>query len=72
MAMTTQALKGSSDEYNRILDMVGCYAVYKAGVALSCKKQVCMHACEHVRRNQQGRMCVICVQARMNHARRLC
>ncbi|KAK9796301.1 hypothetical protein WJX73_009226 [Symbiochloris irregularis] len=34
-----KALKASSDEYGRILDMLGCYAVFKAGVAFSCKKQ---------------------------------
>lgn len=30
-----QALKSSSDEFSRILDIVGRYAVYKAGVAFS-------------------------------------
>ena len=35
-----QALKSSSDEFSRILDIVGRYAVYKAGVAFSCKRQV--------------------------------
>lgn len=40
MCRCMQALKASSDEYSRILDVVGCYAVYKAGAAFSCKKQV--------------------------------
>ena len=35
-----QALKSSSDEFARILDIVSRYAVYKAGVAFSCKRQV--------------------------------
>jgi len=40
LAQCTQALKSSSDEFSRILDIVGRYAVYKAGVAFSCKRQV--------------------------------
>lgn len=36
----TQALKASSEEFARILDIMGKYAAYKAGVALSCKRQV--------------------------------
>ena len=34
-----QALKSASEEYSHILDVVGRYAVYKAGVALTCKRQ---------------------------------
>lgn len=34
-----QALKGPSDEYARVLDMVGRYAVFKAGTGFSVKKQ---------------------------------
>ncbi|GAB4813902.1 hypothetical protein N2152v2_000948 [Parachlorella kessleri] len=34
-----KALKSASEEYNHILDVVGRYAVYKAGVALTCKRQ---------------------------------
>ena len=35
-----QALKASAEEYGRILELVGRYAVYKENVAFSCKKQV--------------------------------
>ena len=35
-----QALKASSEEFSRILDIMGRYAAYKAGVAFSCKRQV--------------------------------
>ena len=34
-----QGLKSTSEEYNAILDVMGRYAVYKAGVAMSCKRQ---------------------------------
>ena len=34
-----QALKAPSDEYARVLDMVGRYAVFKAGTGFSVKKQ---------------------------------
>ncbi|KAL3158286.1 DNA mismatch repair protein [Trebouxia sp. C0009 RCD-2024] len=34
-----QALKSSSEELSRILDIVGRYSVYKADVAFSCKRQ---------------------------------
>ena len=40
LAQCMQALKSSNDEFSRILDIVGRYAVYKAGVAFSCKRQV--------------------------------
>eukprot|EP00884_Botryococcus_braunii_P016648 jgi/Botrbrau1/3667/Bobra.0008s0002.1 len=33
-----KALKSGGEEYSRILDMLSRYAVYKAGVAISCKK----------------------------------
>ncbi|OLY81478.1 DNA mismatch repair protein Mlh1 [Smittium mucronatum] len=33
-----QALKKTSEEYSRILDVVGKYAVHNAGVAMSCRK----------------------------------
>lgn len=36
-----QALKGPSDEYARVLDMVGRYAIFKAGTGFSVKKQAC-------------------------------
>lgn len=39
-----QALKSSSDELSRILDIVGRYAIYKADAAFSCKRQVRMAA----------------------------
>ena len=35
-----QALKSSSDEYSRILDLVGCYAIFKPEVGFTVKKQV--------------------------------
>lgn len=35
-----QALRSSSEELSRILDIVGRYSVYKADVAFSCKRQV--------------------------------
>ena len=35
-----QALKSASEEYSHILDIASRYAVYRAGVALSCKRQV--------------------------------
>lgn len=35
-----QALKASSEEFSRILDIMGRYAAYKAGIAFSCKRQV--------------------------------
>ena len=47
--MLVQALKSSSDEFARILDIVSRYAVYKAGVAFSCKRQVLLCFC-HVER----------------------
>ncbi|CAO0789459.1 unnamed protein product [Mucor circinelloides] len=34
-----KAFKSSSDEYNRILDIVSRYAVHNAGVSFSCRKQ---------------------------------
>ncbi|RCH81931.1 DNA mismatch repair protein, partial [Rhizopus stolonifer] len=34
-----KALKSPSDEYNRILDIVGRYAVHNAGVSFTCRKQ---------------------------------
>ena len=43
----SQALKAGAEEYSRILDLLGRYAVFKEGVAFSCKKQVrldCTHA----------------------------
>ena len=40
---TLQALKASGEEYGRILELLGRYAVFKSGVAFSCKKQV--HLC---------------------------
>ncbi|KAI1168304.1 histidine kinase-like ATPase [Nemania serpens] len=33
-----RAFRSTSDEYNKIIDMVGRYAIHCAGVALSCKK----------------------------------
>jgi DNA mismatch repair ATPase MutL len=33
-----KALKSSSDEYSRILDVVSKYAIHNAGIAMSCKK----------------------------------
>ena len=33
-------MKAASEEYARILDVIGRYAVYRAGVGFSCKKQV--------------------------------
>ncbi|KAI1174633.1 histidine kinase-like ATPase [Nemania sp. FL0916] len=33
-----KAFRSTSDEYNKILDMVGRYAIHCAGVAFSCKK----------------------------------
>lgn len=35
-----QALGSASDEYARILDLVGRYAIARPDVAFSCKKQV--------------------------------
>ena len=37
-----QALKAPGDEYARVLDMVGRYAVFKAGTGFSVKKQARM------------------------------
>lgn len=34
-----RAFRSASDEYNKILDMVGRYAIHCEGVAFSCKKQ---------------------------------
>lgn len=34
-----KAFKSASDEYNRILDVVGRYAVHNAGVSFTCRKQ---------------------------------
>lgn len=34
-----RAFRSASDEYNKIIDMVGRYAIHRSGVALSCKKQ---------------------------------
>lgn len=34
-----KAFKSTSDEYNRILDIVGRYAVHNAGVSFTCRKQ---------------------------------
>ncbi|PRW20651.1 DNA mismatch repair Mlh1 isoform X1 [Chlorella sorokiniana] len=34
-----KALKGATEEYNQILDVMARYAVYKAGVSMSCKRQ---------------------------------
>ncbi|KAI3434419.1 hypothetical protein D9Q98_002497 [Chlorella vulgaris] len=34
-----KALKGAAEEYHHILDVMGRYAVYKAGVSMSCKRQ---------------------------------
>ncbi|EFN50802.1 hypothetical protein CHLNCDRAFT_28710, partial [Chlorella variabilis] len=34
-----KALKGVGEEYRHILDVMGRYAVYKAGVSLTCKRQ---------------------------------
>ncbi|KAK9820973.1 hypothetical protein WJX81_004838 [Elliptochloris bilobata] len=39
MLTRKKALKGASDEYARVLDMVGRHAVYKAGTGFSVKKQ---------------------------------
>ena len=36
----SQALKSGSEEYGRILELLGRYAMFKSGVAFSCKKQV--------------------------------
>jgi DNA mismatch repair ATPase MutL len=33
-----KALRSPSDEYNRILDIVGRYAVHNSGIGFSCKK----------------------------------
>jgi DNA mismatch repair protein MLH1 len=33
-----KAFKSPSEEYAKILNMVGCYAIYCSGVAFSCKK----------------------------------
>ena len=35
-----QALKSSTEEYNRILDVLYKYAVFKAGTGFMCKRQV--------------------------------
>ena len=35
-----QALKAGAEEYGRILELLGRYAIFKEGVAFSCKKQV--------------------------------
>ena len=45
-----QALGSAAEEYSRILDLVGKYAVSRPDVAFSCKKQVgelpaALHAC---------------------------
>ncbi|KAI7838887.1 hypothetical protein COHA_007352 [Chlorella ohadii] len=34
-----KALKGATEEYNQILDVMARYAVYKAGVSMTCKRQ---------------------------------
>ncbi len=39
MPPSKQALKSGTEEYSAILDVVGRYAVYKAGVAMTCKRQ---------------------------------
>ncbi|OTB19986.1 hypothetical protein K445DRAFT_313774 [Daldinia sp. EC12] len=36
--MRRKAFRSASDEYNKIIDMVGRYAIHCAGVAFSCKK----------------------------------
>lgn len=38
MATRRKALKSAAEEYARILDVVSKYAIYRAGVALVCKR----------------------------------
>lgn len=40
VGMPMQALGSASDEYARILDLVGRYAIARPDVGFSCKKQV--------------------------------
>ncbi|KAI8097472.1 histidine kinase-like ATPase [Halteromyces radiatus] len=44
MPQRKKALRSASDEYNRILDIVGRYAIHNAGVSFSCKRQGSMTA----------------------------
>ncbi|CAJ0750391.1 24438_t:CDS:10, partial [Entrophospora sp. SA101] len=37
--MRKKALKNSSEEYNRILDVVNRYAIHKSGISFTCRKQ---------------------------------
>jgi DNA mismatch repair ATPase MutL len=41
--LPAQALKSATEEYARIVDIVSRYAVYKTGVAFSCKRHVSVH-----------------------------
>lgn len=43
-----QALKSSSDEYSRILDLAGCYAIFKPEAGFTVKKQVHICACASI------------------------
>lgn len=52
-----QALKGPSDEYSRVLDMVGRYAVFKAGTGFSVKKQAC--GCEVLVASRSTGVCTL-------------
>jgi DNA mismatch repair protein MLH1 len=33
-----KAIRSTSEEYNRLLDVVGKYAIHNAGVSMVCKK----------------------------------
>ena len=37
-----KALKSATEEYNQVLDITSRYALYRSGVAFSCKRQVCV------------------------------
>ena len=63
-----QALKGAAEEYSRILDVMSRYAIFKAGVAFSCKRHVSPAACMQVQGLGSLRVQVLACNARVLHA----
>lgn len=45
MPTRLKSFKSPSEEYNRILDIVGRYAIHNASVGFTCKK-VCVYLCK--------------------------